>query len=277
MEIIRNVWRRVPNLANTAIIHTFNGPEEIWPEPYLEDKLLHLDNPGHYAGAMLLIDEGILAFRKNYPDVEYVVVLAADTWCVVPEYINAVIEAMKQGGRYIASCAWGTEQKENIFQVGMATDFFVVNVKWATSFGLFPMRFQEFREKFGELMLYYGDAPIPERVFTVRFREAIANSEAIPSDNLLAQIAYQHFLPLQEREPVHLNSGGKWQRTMYWPKIGLITHHDPEPKQQALAQWRLNLGEYGNQFLIAQDFGYFNMGITKLTYAKDGKTCDYGE
>src|SRR3989338_6988898 len=75
MEIIRNTWQKSEMLKDVVIVHAFNGEKEWWPEEYLEDELLYLPNPGHYAGAALLIDEGIKTFQNKFQDVDYVIIL----------------------------------------------------------------------------------------------------------------------------------------------------------------------------------------------------------
>ena len=87
-----------------------------------------------------------------------------------------------------------------------------------------------------------------------------------------------------DREPIHtvgeenlIFKGGGWKRTMYVPKMGLITHHDPIPKQKALKEWELTLGEYGNKFLNTKDLSYYNRGLDKNVYVKNGKKIGYGD
>ena len=64
---------------------------------------------------------------------------------------------------------------------------------------------------------------------------------------------------------------------MYFSKIGLITHHDPVPKQKVLKKWKLLLGEYGQKFLNVKDLTYYNRGLDKNVYVKNGKKIGYGD
>src|SRR3989338_8234397 len=73
MEIIRNTWKESEVLKDVVIVHSFNGEKEWWPGKYLEDELLYLENPGHFAGAELLINEGVKTFQTKHLDVDYVI------------------------------------------------------------------------------------------------------------------------------------------------------------------------------------------------------------
>ncbi len=117
-------------------------------------KFRYLDKPGHYAGAELLLNEGVKTFQEKFPDTDYVIVLAADTWCLNPEYIEKVIQAMESEEKYIATSTWGNKDEPNMFDKGMALDFFIVNLKWVTESKLFPLGFNEFAEKYGEVIMY---------------------------------------------------------------------------------------------------------------------------
>jgi hypothetical protein len=83
------------------LVHAFNGDTDWWPEKYLEDHTLFTSNGGHYAGASVLLDEGLAAMSRLYPEIEYVVVLASDTWCLFPEYIVNQINLMQQSKLYL--------------------------------------------------------------------------------------------------------------------------------------------------------------------------------
>jgi hypothetical protein len=280
MEIIRNVWSINPLLKDAPIVHAFNGKKEWWPKPYLEDRLVRTENPGHFSGAALLLNTGMETFAKEYPDVTHVIVLASDTWCVKPEYIDTVIQEMNSDDLYLATCAWGTKKESNMFEIGMALDFFIVQKKFSITQKLFPIRYQEFAEKYEELLSYQGSNVFPERVFALRFKQAIVRAITIPSENLITDVATAHIRRMTEREPVHhdkkvLFHKPKNVRRMYWPKVGLITHHDPKEKQEALKQYNLALGEHGTRFLETTDLSYFNNGLTRTAYIKDGKEIGY--
>ena len=280
MEIIRNVWKKTELLRDVVIIHAFNGQKEWWSEKYLEDELLYLDNPGHFGGAEILIDGGVKCFQEKYPDLDYLITLASDTWLVMPGYVEKVILGMQKEGKYLATCAWGTKKEPDMFKIGMSLDFNIIDLKWATQWNLFPLRYTEFVHKYSEIFSYQDIMIFPERVFALRFKQAITKSVEIPSENLSKKVAEEHIYRLSEREPVHKRQGYWFQfkrkdRDMYWPNIGLITHHDPIPKQKALQSWHLELGKYGKEFLETKDLGYYNSGFTKTTYIKGDKKLNY--
>ena len=101
MEIIRNLWNQYPLLKDITIVHSYNGDKILWPEKYLEDDLLYLENPGHFAGAEILINEGVKYISEKYPDTDYTILLAADTWLIKPEYVAKVITEMQQKKKYL--------------------------------------------------------------------------------------------------------------------------------------------------------------------------------
>lgn len=108
----------------------------------------------------------------------------------------------------------------------------------------------------------------------------IAKVLALPSENLLKSAACAHVYEMKEREPVHYlehqlfrKSIGK--RTMHWPAIGLITHHDAEEKRRVLRTYKLSQGEETQRFLGAKDLSYFNHGKRLTMFKKNGKTIGY--
>lgn len=284
MEIIRNVWSKNDLLKDVIIVHSYNGEKEWWPEKYLEDELLYLENPGHFTGAELLLNEGVKCFSEKYSDVDYVITLASDTWLVKPEYIEKMILSMEKEEKYLATAVWGTKKLTNIWTRGSALDFNIFNLKWATKSHFFPLKFQEFKDKYEELFFYNDQTVYPENIFIIRFKQAIARSVKIVSENILKPVAESHIYRMKDREPVHTNSeenlvfrSGGWKRMMYVAKMGLIMHHDPMPKQKILKKWKLLLGESGNKFLNATDLSYYNRGLDKNVFIKNGKKIGYGE
>lgn len=265
MEIIRHVWGKCDLLKDVVITHAFNGKKEWWPEKYLEDELVYADNPGHFTGAEILINEGIKTLANKRPEIDYVIILAADTWLVLPEYIERNITIMQKENKYITTCAWGKKNDSDVFKTGMALDFNILDAKWANKNNLFPIHYGDFLNKYSEIFSYKNELIYLERVFALRFKQAIIRSTNIPSENLIDEKARKRVNQIIEREPVNIEYK-KWfkephlERRMYWKKIGLLTHHEPAPKQKALKERNLNLGKYGQRFLIAKDLDYYNKG-----------------
>ncbi len=284
MEIIRNVWSLNDNLKDTKIIHAFNGEKDWWPEKYLEDDLIYQHNSGHFGGATSLIDEGMKLISEKYPDLDYVIVLASDTWLVLPAYLEKIFSAMKKEEKYVSACVWGSQIESDIFKKGAGLDFVVFDSHWLKKSNLFPIHFGEFKEKFQELFFYKDETIYAEIVFITRFIEAISRTVNIPSDNLLKKIADAHIYRMKEREPVHDDMRARWffpknesVRKMYYKSIGLITHHDPVPKQKSLRDWKLNLGQFGQNFLNARDLSYYNRGLERNSFSKNGNKINYGD
>jgi|GEM_PF-913444 len=280
MEIIRNVWKKNNLLENIVIVHFFNGQKDWWPEKYLEDELLYLNNPSHFLGAEILIDEGMRVFREKYKEISHVIVLASDTWLVKPEYLSSVINTMIEKEKYLATCAWGNKRETDMFKIGMSVDFFIVNIKWATENNLFPLRLNEFVQKYQEIFDYQDINIFLERVFALRFKQSIKKAFSIPSENLIKKLAKEYIYRLSEREPVHYDRKKFFKklngiRTMYWPKIGLLTHHNPNEKQSAFKKWNIKSGEHGNKFIYSKDLSYYNNGLVKNLYkdCKKNITC----
>lgn len=279
LEIIRNVWSKNDTLKDVVIVHSYNGEKEWWPEKYIEDELLYLNNPGHFAGAELLINEGIKCFAEKHSEVDYIVLLASDTWLIKPDYIEKIIRKMQKEQKYLATCPWGTKDKDNMWNIGMAIDFAVFDLKWSIKFKVFPIRYSEFKEKYSEIFDYKDEIIYVERVLAVRFKQAIIKATNMPSDNLVTKVATEHVYRMVEREPVHDTKGWfgiKKGRKMYFPEIGLLTHHEPKPKKKLLQKLNLSLGKNAEKLLNSHDLSYYNNGVGKLRYFKSGKEIGYG-
>lgn len=284
MEIIRNVWKKSEILKDVKIVHSFNGEKEWWPEKYLEDELLYLENPGHFSGAEILLNEGVKTFQEKYSDIDYVIVLASDTWLVMPEYIEKVILGMQKEEKYLGTCVWGSKERVDMFKWGIALDFLILDLKWSRKSSLFPIRFREFAEKYQELFFYHDQTIYLEIVFIARYMQAILRSVILPSDNILKPVAESYVYRMKEREPIHDNQReriffkrDRSVRKMYWENIGLITQHDPVPKKAVLKKWNLKLGQYGEKLLSSKDLSYYNGGLRTHSFEKNGKKINYGD
>lgn len=257
-EIIRYIWPA--EQFEIKIIHCFNGQKKWYPEKYLEDDLVRIKNSGHFQGASELIDAGVAVVNRKYLNFDYVVVLAADTWLIKADYIAKVIAEMKNGGKYLATCPWGLPERNKLFEVGMAVDFFIFDLQWARKQKMFPIRYADFYRKYGEFVIYqFGGNVMLEKLLLARFMQAIVKE--FPDNNRMRLKTLEKMRTLSEREPVHSHIvDGNWIRTHYWPKIGLLTHHEPLPKQQIIK--KLNglpkQAKYLNKLVRAKDLNHFN-------------------
>jgi len=261
MELIRSRWSTHETLRHVVLVHAYNGERSWWPRRYLEDSLIRMNNVGHYDGAAMLIDAGIQSFAKTYPQVRFLIVLAADTWCMDPSYVAGVIQAMKEGGQVLATCPWGDSREQTLFEVGAATDFFIIDLYWARRFCMVPLRYHDFKNSFGELLVYLNANLGLERLMALRFLQAIARMTATPSDGTLHMTAETYLHRLIDREPIHIVSSGRWERRMSSPEIGLICEHDPVKKRLISEKWSAPEGKHSKKFWSSGDFSYYNRGI----------------
>lgn len=263
-EIIRSLWTDSRVLGVPSIVHAYNGKRSWYPKKHLEDILIRRNNPGHFQGAADLIDVGLLTFHRKFPKIRYVVVLAADTWCLKPKYLASVIQAMQKNHQPLATALWNLPKKYHEDQVGIATDFFIVDVQWAMKFHFFPLRYQEFWKKYHEILSYVrpGANVSVERLALSRFHDACFSEHH--NNVRRKEFAEKSIYFLTERMPVHLKKDrqGYWVRRFYWPNIGLVTHHQPTPKRSILRRTKGIYGSTIEQLRRASDLTYFNHGQT---------------
>lgn len=243
------------------IVHAFNGKKAWYLKKYLEDDLVTVKNTWHFQGASDLIDAGMRTFAKKYKNIDYVIVLAADTWLVKPSYVERLLAKMRTNGLRLATCAFGLPESKYIADVGMATDFFIVDLKWAMKYKMFPINYAQFYKKYEDLFLYQrGLDVLLEKLAWARYLEATARAEKV--SGRARKWATKKLLRMNEREPVHINSD--WVRKMYWPKMGLLTHHYPAPKKRILKQLKIKGGPEIKKLLKSTDLSYYNKGITRM-------------
>ncbi len=145
-----------------------------------------------------------------------------------------------------------------------STDFFIVNLDWAIQNKLFPMRYYEFWKKYHEIISYMklgGNVSI-ERLFLARLHDASFREH---NDNVRRKsLAESNILLLKERMPVHSGKTkqGYWIRSFHWPKIGLVTHHEPFEKQIVLRKFRNVDGKNISALKKTKSFQYYNQGRT---------------
>ena len=256
MEIIRNLWSKSKRLE-IKIVHCFNGQKLWYKKKYLENDLVRLKNSGHFQGAAELIDSGVKVVEKKYKDTDYVIFLASDTWLIKPAYLERILTRMKSENKYLASCPWGLPEYNNLRDVGIAVDFFILNYQWAKKYKMFPVDYGNFFNKYFELFSYQGQNISLEKLMLGRFIQAVFREKRINVG--LRQYAYQKFLNLADRNPVHthVDKDGYWIRKMYWPKMGLLTHHEVLPKKQILKKAKITQGKNIKELLASKSLDYF--------------------
>ena len=260
-EIIRQVWGKSGFFEDIKIVHTYNGLPNWYPQKYLEDSLVTTTNPGHFQGASDLLDTGYDEVLKQNWDVDYVVFLAADTWIVKPNFINLVINEMLEKKLYLATCAWGglPDKPGNIISA-CAVDFFIVDNHWCKKSDVFPLDYAFFYNKYFDLFYYQGGSPSVERLFMSHFLKAIHLETK--SDVEFVVKAKEKIRVIFEREPVHefIDQKGLYVRKMYWPEIGLLTHHNPKDRQAVYKELDLQPGKFSKTFTESKSLDYYNPG-----------------
>jgi hypothetical protein len=267
LEIIRHHWSTHPMFATTRIVHATNGKQSWYPNATIEDVLVRRRNTGHFRGASELIDAGIATFQKKYPDIDELVVLAADTWLLNPAYLAKIIDAMDQKGQVLATCPWGLPNRDNLWEVGLAIDFFIVNMAWARRSKMFPLAYQRFYDSYGEFLLYQrGSQVMPEKVLLLRFVQALRRQGMTENTSKIETEA--RIYRLRDREPVHTHEDlqGLWIRRVEWKKMGLTTSHDPTVKKKFLQQFRIRGGKNIRRLLQSSDLGYYNQHSSTSQY-----------
>jgi len=247
MEIIRSVWQHsyINEFKDVYIVHAYNGKRSWYNKKYLENKLIRIRNSNHFQGASELIDAGMRHFKRK--DIDYIIVLAADTWLINVTYINNIITRMKYLNKYIMTCAWGTAERMDFNDVGVATDFFIINNKTVNNKYIFPLRYKSFAKKYFNVLSYLGKSLTLERLFYLKLK--------------LTGL-HENIYNLKERCPVHIND--QWCRNMYWDNIGLLTHHNPLDKKNILIKYNIKQGFNINKLITTSDLSYYNNGIITM-------------
>lgn len=262
MEIIRDIWAKSKLFSDIKIVHSYNGEKKWYSKKYLEDDLVVLKNSGHFQGAAELIDAGIKRIVKKYKKIDYAIVVSSDTWNIFPKYVNSILEKMEKDELCLATCAWGLPNRNDLTDVGIAADYFIINLKWAKKYKMFPINYYDFYKKYSDLILYQrGGNVMLEKLLFNRYLKAIYKQYKINVD--WRQIGISKIYKLNDREPVHthINKDGFWIRKMYWPKIGLLTHHDPKPKKEILEKLKIIKGKYIQKLINSKNLDYYNNNI----------------
>ncbi len=267
LEIVRGLWEKSKLFSRITIVHAYNGKKAWYPKKYLEDDLVVIKNTGHYQGAAQLIDAGIARFQKKYPAVDYVIAVSADTWLIKPNYVNKVIAKMHKQELRWATCSWGLPGRNDIADVGSAVDFFIIDLRWAKEYRMFPLNYAEFDKKYSDLFLYNGRKVSLEKLIFARYLRAIYRQ--YQDNNMLRQTGLAKIFKFTDREPVHksVDKDGFWIRKMYWPAMGLLTHHDPSFKKAILKKSKLARKTKNiNKLLKSNSLAYYNKGVNRSQY-----------
>lgn len=258
IELIRALYADM--FDELKIVHAYNG-EPDWYEKSGEDVLLTTSNSGHFSGAAELIDLGMKHIQDSYT-VDYVIVLAADTWLLKPDYIAATLKEMQTKEQPFATCAWGSDRVSELSKAGSALDFFIVDQHWALEYDMFPIDYAGFEARYGDLLLYQEGLPVfLEKVLLARYMAAAFKQHRYKTSRELHALNQVHLFT--ERQPVHEHSPEDDipRRKGYVPSMGLAGFHNPEPKQAILRTLGISGGVAVKKLFSSEDLGYYNRGI----------------
>jgi hypothetical protein len=255
-------------LGDIFLIHAYNGKNSFGYSKYLEDKLITTKNKGHFEGACDLINKGIIEAEKNL-NIDYLIVTAADTWTLNADFIKKVILKMKDSKKVIATCAWddrGMVEYDknytmNLFKIGFATDFFILDMKWQRENRLFPLNLMAVSRKFDDIKVFLtGNIVFLEDALAYSyaniFIKKYKNDYKVYKNSMINALYH-----ITERERIHfLDNDGIWKRKMEWPDLGIYTYHDEDvqKKKRVLQSIKEISGENIEKLKNIDDLAYFN-------------------
>jgi hypothetical protein len=187
---------------------------------------------------------------------------------------------MKSKNKFVAASAWGSPFDNDPMKIGMSTDFFITDLKWAKKYDLFPLKYDQFYQKYFEVLMFQKKVVYLERVFSLRFFQSVQKyfgkkfadhtltrkkddllyriSEREPVHNFYKDRVYRPKAPLSTRIKKFLDIDFRGYRNMYWPSIEMLTHHDPKTKQKHLRNHQYPQTKYTKKFLNSTNLEYFN-------------------
>lgn len=283
MEIIRSLWRDSSVYSSVAIVHAHNGPREI--DRYHADLLVRQPNEAtHFRGAAALIDQGLRALNLHFPDIRYAVVLTADAWLYKPSWLDELLCKLLKESYTLASARWRIEDFANrLFPSGpslpsellptdgLATDCFVVDVQWAVKWGMSPLAYGQFLDKYEDLLNYSQEMPFLERYFAGKFLAAVrrqmvetrstkdpwGSSGPRQARRLLLEMPRdidpqaQGLPPTGSKRPRQPHKG-------HWPEMGLMTSESPGQKRTLLRAHATVSGATADRLRGSEDLSWYN-------------------
>ena len=266
-EISKNFLTKT--LDPIILIHAYNGKESFGYKQYLEDVLIRRKNIGHFEGACDLLNAGVKEAEKH-KEIQYLLVTAADTWVLNEQFLKKIIEDMKKNNQIIATCAWdnrGIKDYDinflmNLFKIGFASDFFILDMNWQRKVKLFPLDFKSIKEKFEDIKMFILGEPLYlENILAYSFLKIFYNNVQFKSGERKKKmiLSIHH---IKEREPIHFydKEKGFWRRKMGWEEIGLYTYHNDEidKKQKCISDKKELIGKFISKIRNTKDLSYFN-------------------
>jgi hypothetical protein len=248
-EISKNLYAK--EFGGVFLVHAHNGQTSFGYKKYLEDKLIKIPNRGHFQGAVDLINAGLAYFSsQRIKGLRYVLVTAADTWCLDVKFIKKLVLEMEKNGQVLAASSWGTSRPKEKLS-GFSTDFFIIDLEWNRKSKLWPLDYPGFKNKFQDaIALMYQQATV-ELAAQYKYQKYFVDNYV---DNDVWLTRNRLMRRIVEREPVHANG----RRRADWPKIGLYTNPEPTTKKQALKKLGYNFGQYSEKLIKSKNLSYYN-------------------
>lgn len=281
LEVLRSRWQPGP-FPDLVIVHAYNGRER-WYTAKLEDRLLTLaPSKSHYRGAAALLDAALQELANH--GVHYAVAMTGDTWAYRPEWVAQVIAEMASNGFRLAAARWlisptahglaRTSDPQLLPNDGLSTDFFVVDLPWAVSHGLLPLRYDSFLEQHADLLNYLQEMPFLERFLAGKYLGAVRDELALGSGKdpwgsagprharrLLRLLHERPIDPAGQTAPAHQG---------HWPDIGLLTSHDVEAKRDVARAHSRLVGPTLDRLRASHDLSWYNSPIAERIHRDHG-------
>lgn len=275
MELFHGVWRDVSLFDPLPIVHAYDGEPEWWPARYLEDELIVIKNERTaYRGAGALLDAGLLAMAERFPNVNYAIVITGDVWLYSPRWVSQVLDEMASQAKRLATAQWRIERftdrilssdssLELLPTDGLACDFFIVDLRWAITWGMFPLRYGEFLDKYADVLNYAQEMPFLERHLAGRYLGAVRAELEVGSElrdpwgstgprRARDQLRLMHERPIDPQGQLSPPHKG------HWPDIGLVTAEDVAVKRAVVQGNPSLVGPTLNRLRTDPDTRWFN-------------------
>ncbi len=273
MEIVRAGWSQ--EFANVALVHAYNGRSGGWT-PYLEDVLVDVA-PGqsHFTGAADLLDAGLSAISRDFPDVQHVVCVASDSWLYRPQRVLAIIDDMRRDDLRLAAASWevaddahGVRRERGhptlLPGAGLSTDAFVIDLPWALEFGMLPLDMTGFLDTNGAMLNYLQEIVLLEKYLEGRYLSAVRThlqrtrwpKDGWGSEGLRRARAMLRLIHERPIDPAGITAPS---HKGHWPGLGLITIEDPVVKHAEIRSVKgLRGGPVLERFLHGGELCWFN-------------------
>ena len=100
-----------------------------------------------------------------------------------------------------------------------------------------------------------------EKLLFARYIQAIKQQEKKDVSPRFWAIEKMHLLIDRESVHSHIDKNGFWIRKKHWPKMGLLTHHDPKSKKEILKRLKITDGKNIKKILNSKKLDYYNNNI----------------